>query len=40
MGHRLGDVQWILQAAISFRQIIHPSHAQILFANIQQLVKQ
>ena len=31
---RLGDWQWILQAAVSFRQIILVSHAYILYYNI------
>ena len=33
-------LQWILQAAISFHQIIHTWHAEILYANIRQLQKQ
>ena len=31
---RLGDWQWILQAAVSFRQIIRTSHTNILYYNI------
>ena len=31
---RLGDWQWILQAAVSFRQIILISHADILYYNV------
>ena len=31
---RLGDWQWILQAAVGFRQIILISHADILYYNI------
>ena len=38
-GRRLGDLHWILQASTSFRQIIHTSHAEILYANIRQLPK-
>ena len=37
---RLGDLQWILQAAISFGQIIHTSYAEIVYANHRQLPKQ
>ena len=39
-GRRLGDLHWILQAAISFRQRIHTSRADILYADIRQLPKQ
>ena len=39
-GRRLGDLHWILQAAISFRQIIHTSYAEILHAIIRQLPRQ
>ena len=39
-GRRLGDLQWIWQAVTRFRQIIHTSHAEILYANIRQLSKQ
>ena len=31
---RLADWQWILQAAVSFRQIILTSHADILYYNV------
>ena len=31
---RLGDWQWILQAAVGFRQIIRTSHTDILYYNI------
>ena len=36
MSRRLGDWHWILQAPIGSRQIIHTSHAVILYANIRQ----
>ena len=32
--HRLGDCQWILQAAVGFRKIIRTSHTYILYYNI------
>ena len=31
---RLGDRQWILQAAVSFRHVIRASHTDILYYNI------
>ena len=40
MSRRLGDWHWILQAPISFRQIIPTSHAAILYANNRQSLKQ
>ena len=40
MSRRLGDLQWILQAPIGSCQIIHTSHAVILYANIRQSQKQ
>ena len=35
MSRRLGDLHWILQAPIGFRQFIHTSHDSILYANIR-----
>ena len=32
---QLGDSQWICNASVGFRQIIHTSHAQIVYANIR-----
>ena len=40
MSRRLGDSHWILQALIGSCQIIHTSHAVILYANIRQSQKQ
>ena len=40
ISRRLGDWHWILQAPIGSRQIIHTTHAVILYANIQQSQKQ
>ena len=40
MSRRLGDWHWILQAPIGSCQIIHTSHAVILYANIRQSQKQ
>ena len=39
-GRRFGNLRSILQAAISFHQIIHTSHAEITYASIRQLSKQ
>ena len=32
---RLGDWQWIFNAFVVFRQIIHTSHAEIVYVNIR-----
>ena len=40
MSRRLGDWHWILQAPIGSCQIIHTSHAVILYANIRESQKQ
>ena len=40
MSYWLSDLHWILQAPISFPQIIHTSHAAILYANNRQSRKQ
>ena len=40
MSRRLGDSHWILQALIGSCQIIHTSHALILYASIRQSQKQ
>ena len=40
MSHWLSDWHWILQALIGFRQIMHTSHAAILYGNIPQSQKQ
>ena len=37
---RLGNWHWILQAVIGFRHIIYASHAEMLYANINQSPKQ
>ena len=37
---RLCNWHWILQAAIGFRHIVYASHVEILFANINQSLKQ
>ena len=34
-GPRLSDWQWIFNASVGFRDIIHTSHAKILYANIR-----
>ena len=40
MSCRLSDCHWILQVPIDFRQIIHASHAAILYVTIRQSLKQ
>ena len=37
---RLDDWQWIFNASVGFCQIIHTSHAEILYANIRKWPKQ
>ena len=37
---RVGSWHWILQAAIGFRYVIYASHVKILYASINQPLKQ